>query len=345
MLPLCWKGKQGICRGRAPEGILRLDLTALLVGAALLVLTVPVAHAQSGGAEAMAQPGMESPGRYLVTFDLDQSTLTEQDRQVIAQAAEDYRQGGSPQVSVTGYTDTSGSAAYNLELSQRRAAVVADELVREGVPATDIVTLGRGEEALLVPTADGVREPRNRRVEIVVPQAPPEPAAGPEPAPVIAAPAPAPMEEPEEERRNLFTIGPIYGHNFGETSDGGENDLVGGEITYSALPGFLGGVSLKQAVLYSFNGDNDGVNGRSVVSLDFAPDLGIVRPFLAANFGGVYGPGVQDGFVAGPEIGFNIELFEGVAMRAKVAYDYQFRNAGHLDEGILWAGLGFGVGF
>jgi hypothetical protein len=103
-------------------------------------------------------------------------------------------------------------------------------------------------------------------------------------------------------------------------------------------------VSLKQAVLYSFNGDNDGVNGRSVISLDFAPDLGIVRPFLAANFGGVYGSGVQNGFVAGPEIGLNVDLF-GVAMRAKVAYDYQFRNAGHLDEGILWAGLGFGVGF
>jgi hypothetical protein len=221
---------------------------------------------------------------------------------------------------------------------------VANELVGEGVPATDIVTLGRGEEALLVPTEDGVREPRNRRVEILVPQPPPAPA--PEPAPVIAAPAPAPMEEPEEEERpNLFTIGPVYGHNFGETDDGAENDLVGGEITYSALPGFLGGVSLKQAVLYSFNGADDGVNGRSVISLDFAPDLGIVRPFLAANFGGVYGPGVQDGFVAGPEIGFNIDLFEGVAMRAKVAYDYQFQNSGSLDEGILWAGLGFGVGF
>jgi hypothetical protein len=97
--------------------------------------------------------------------------------------------------------------------------------------------------------------------------------------------------------------------------------------------------------LYSFNGDNDGVNGRSIISLDFAPDLGIVRPFLAANFGGVYGPGVQNGLVAGPEIGFNVELFEGFAMRAKVAYDYQFRNSGSLDEGILWAGLGFGVGF
>jgi outer membrane protein OmpA-like peptidoglycan-associated protein len=341
MLALCWNGKLGICHGRHPEAILRLKIKTLLVGASLLVLTVPVAHAQSGGAEATAQPGMESPGRYLVTFGLDQATLTEQDRRVIAQAAEDYRQGGTPQVSVTGYTDTSGSAAYNLELSQRRAEIVANELVREGVPATDIVTLGRGEEALLVPTADGVREPRNRRVEIVVPQPPPAPA----PAPVIAAPAPAPMEEPEEERPNLFTIGPIYGHNYGETDDGAENDLVGGEITYSALPGFLGGVSLKQAVLYSFNGEDDGVNGRSVISLDFAPDLGIVRPFLAANFGGVYGPGVQDGLVAGPEIGFNIDLFEGVAMRAKVAYDYQFQNSGDLDEGILWGGLGFGVGF
>ena len=337
MLALCWKVKQGLRSGGDPEVSLRLSLKALLVGAALLVLTVPAAYAQSG-AEAIAQPEVESPGRYLVTFALDQATLTEQNRQVIAQAAEYYRQGGTPQVTVTGYTDTSGSAAHNLELSQRRAEVVANELVREGVPATDIVTIGRGEEDLRVPTADGVREARNRRAEIIMEQPPPA-------APVVAAPTPAepePMEEPE--RRNLFTLGPIYGHNFGETDDGGENDLVGGELTYSVLPGFLGGVSLKQAVLYSFNGDHDGVNGRSAISLDFAPDLGIVRPFLAANFGGVYGPGVQNGFIAGPEIGFNINLIEGVAMRLKAAYDYQFRNS-DFDEGILWAGLGFGVGF
>jgi hypothetical protein len=338
MLALCCKVTQGLRSGGGPEASLRLLLNVFLVGAALLVVTDPAAQAQSG-AEAIAPPGEEGPGRYLVTFGLDQATLTEQNREVIAQAAEYYRQGGTPQVAVTGYTDTSGSAAYNLELSQRRAEVVAGELVRNGVPATDIVTVGRGEEDLRVPTADGVREARNRRAEIIMEQ-PPTPA----PAPVVAAPAPAPMEEPEAERPNLFTIGPIYGHNFGETNEGGENDLVGGEITYSALPGFLGGVSLKQAVLYSFNGDNDGVNGRSAISLDFAPDLGIVRPFLAANFGGVYGPGVQNGFVAGPEIGFNIDLIEGVAMRAKAAYDYQFRQP-EFDEGILWAGLGFGIGF
>jgi hypothetical protein len=338
MLALYWNGKQRICGGGDPARIARLNITALLVGASLLVLTVPVARAQSGS-ETMGQPGMESPGRYLVTFGLNEATLTEQDRVIIARAAEDYRQGGTPQVSVTGHTDTSGSAAHNLELSQRRAEVVANELVREGVPATDIVTVGRGEEDLLVPTADGVREPRNRRVEIVVPQPPPTP------APVVAAPAPAPIEKPAEERHNLFTVGPIYGHNFGETNNGGENDLVGGEITYSVFPGFLGGVSLKQDILYSFNGQDNGANGRSIISLDFAPDLGIVRPFLAANFGGVYGSGVQNGLVAGPEIGFNIDLFKGVAMRAKVAYDYQFRNSGSLDEGILWTGLGFGVGF
>ena len=327
-----------ICGGE-PQRSLRLSIEALLMGVAMVALPVPAAYAQSG-AEAIARPGMESPGRYLVTFALDQATLTEQTRQVIAQAAEYYRQGGTPQVTVTGYTDTSGTAAHNLELSQRRAEVVAEELVREGVPATDIVTIGRGEEDLRVATADGVREARNRRAEIIMGQPPPA-------APVVAAPAPVepePAAGPEEVRPNLFTIGPLYGHNFGETNDGGENDLVGGELTYSVLPGFLGGVSLKQAVLYSFNGDNDGLNGRSAISLDFAPDLGIVRPFLAANFGGVYGSGVQNGFVAGPEIGFNLDLIEGVAMRAKAAYDYQFRQP-EFDEGILWVGLGFGVGF
>jgi OmpA family len=324
-----------ICSGEEPQRNLRLSIGALLIGASMVALPVPAAYAQSG-AEAIAQPGMESPGHYLVTFHLDQATLTEENRQVIAQAAEYYRQGGAPQITVTGYTDTSGSAAHNLELSERRAEVVAEELVREGVPATNIVTIGRGEEDLRMPTADGVREARNRRAEIIV--GPPPPAAE------VAAPAPAePVEEPEE-RRNVFTIGPIYGHNFGETDAGSQNDLVGGQITYSFLPGFLGGMSLKQAVLYSFNGDHDGVNGRSIISLDFAPDLGIIRPLLAANFGGVYGPGVQNGLVAGPEIGFLIDLFEGVDLRATAAYDYQFRNT-DFDDGIIWGGLGFGVGF
>jgi hypothetical protein len=334
--------QQKICGGQESKCGFHASMTALAIGVSLLALMMPVAHAQTGS-QVVAPAQVEGGGRYLVTFGLGQTTLTEEDRRVIAQAAADYRRTGTASVTVTGYTDTSGSAANNLELSQQRAEVVAAELVNNGVSATDIVTIGRGEENLLVPTADGVREPRNRRVEIVVEQpAPPPPVAA---APVAPAPAPVVEEEREPEpETSVLTIGPLYGHNFGENNEGGENDLIGGELVYNAFPGFLGGMSLKQAGLYSWNGNNDGLNGRSVVSLDFAPDLGVVRPFLSANFGGVYGGGVQNGFVVGPEIGLNINLIEGIAMRAKVAYDYQFRQP-EWDKGILWTGLGFGIGF
>jgi outer membrane protein OmpA-like peptidoglycan-associated protein len=326
-------------QGVRPVQIFGPSMRAVMVGASLLALSAPVAHAQISG-ERMAQADVEGR-QYVVTFGLDQTTLTEEDRRIIARAAQDFREVGSARITVTGYTDTSGSATYNLGLSQRRAEVVADELEREGVPATSIVTIGRGEENLVVATGDGVPEARNRRVEVVVqePPAPPPVAA----APVAPEPAAGPEPEPEP-RRSALTIGPIYGHNWGEQNDGSQNDLVGGEIVYNAFPGFLGGMSLKQAVLYGFNGENDGLNGRSAVSLDFAPDLGIVRPFLSGNFGGVYGGGFQNGIIFGPEIGFNLNLIEGLEMRAKVAYDFQARELGW-DDGILWTGLGFGVGF
>jgi outer membrane protein OmpA-like peptidoglycan-associated protein len=325
-------------------------MRALLIGCSLLALTAPVAHAQvqtSPESGAIAEPRQTSPGDYLVFFAFDSAELEADARQTFAEAAEAYRRTGeAQQITATGHTDTSGSAEYNLELSQRRAEAVAAELGRQGVPATDIVTIGRGEEDLLVPTADGVREPRNRRVEIVVPQAPPPP----EPAPVVAAPEPpppAPAEPAPDSDAFTFALGPVYGHNFGETDgedDKTENDLVGAELTFRALPGFLGGVSLKQMGLWSFNGIDDGLTGRTVASLDFAPDLGIVRPTLAINGGGVYGKGVQDGFVVGPEIRLDIAPFGGFNIGLKAAYDYQFRNE-DWDEGILWAGLDLGVRF
>ena len=190
-----------------------------------------------------------------------------------------------------------------------------------------------------MPTADGVDEPRNRRVEIVVPQAPPA-------APVAeAAPEVEPAAPPEEEAGPFaFTIGPMYGHNFGETNDGSENDLAGAQLVFNVLPGFLGGMALKQGLLWSFNGQDDGFTGRSVAALELAPDLGIVRPILAINGGGVYGAGVQDGAVVGPEIGLDITLVRNVAMRAFAAYDYQFRQP-EWDEGIIWGGLNVGVRF
>jgi hypothetical protein len=148
----------------------------------------------------------------------------------------------------------------------------------------------------------------------------------------------------ERPKRFTFSLGPVYGHNFKEQDEGEtENDLIGAELVFNALPGFLGGLSLKQGVFYAFNGE-DGIAGRSVLSLDFAPDLGFVRPRLSANFGGVYGEGVQDGLVAGPELALDINLPGGFTVRPKVAYDYQFRNS-DWDEGIIWGGLDLGIRF
>jgi outer membrane protein OmpA-like peptidoglycan-associated protein len=87
---------------------------------------------------------------------------------IVQQAAEAYRSGAPVRIQVTGFADRSGSPGYNQRLSERRANAVAAALSKLGVPRNDMMVSGRGENDNRVPTADGVREPQNRRVEIVV---------------------------------------------------------------------------------------------------------------------------------------------------------------------------------
>jgi OOP family OmpA-OmpF porin len=103
---------------------------------------------------------------FTVFFDWNRSTVGPDAMAVLQQAAAVYRAGGAVRVQVTGHTDTSGSVRYNQKLSERRAKQVADALVGMGVSPQTIVLGGVGENDLAVPTADGVREPRNRRVTI-----------------------------------------------------------------------------------------------------------------------------------------------------------------------------------
>jgi hypothetical protein len=105
---------------------------------------------------------------FMVFFDWDRYNLSPQALNVIQQAASAFKSRGSAQITATGHTDTSGPENYNMALSLRRANAVKDALVREGVPAPAIVVVGKGESQLLVQTGDGVREPQNRRVEIVI---------------------------------------------------------------------------------------------------------------------------------------------------------------------------------
>ncbi|MDR3529131.1 MAG: OmpA family protein [Rhodopila sp.] len=105
---------------------------------------------------------------YLVFFDWDKADLTDRARQIVAEAAANSTKVQYTQLEVNGYTDTSGTAKYNQGLSVRRAQAVAAELVKDGVPKSAITIQGFGETHLLVATGQGVREPQNRRVEIII---------------------------------------------------------------------------------------------------------------------------------------------------------------------------------
>jgi opacity protein-like surface antigen len=110
-----------------------------------------------------------APARsYLVFFDWDKYNLTARAQQIIADAAANSKKVAYTKIESNGYTDTSGTAKYNMGLSIRRANAVAAELVKDGVPKNAIAITGFGETHPLVPTGDNVREPQNRRVEIII---------------------------------------------------------------------------------------------------------------------------------------------------------------------------------
>jgi outer membrane protein OmpA-like peptidoglycan-associated protein/outer membrane protein W len=104
---------------------------------------------------------------FLVFFDWDKADLTARSEAIVKDAANYSTHTQYTRIDVDGNTDTSGTPQYNMGLSERRARVVAGELVRDGVPQSAISMHAYGETKLLVPTGPGVREPQNRRVEIV----------------------------------------------------------------------------------------------------------------------------------------------------------------------------------
>ena len=134
----------------------------------MALLSLSYKFGQPVAAVAPPPAPVATPPSFMVFFDWDRSNLSDQALNTIRQAAAAFKSKGSARITATGHTDTSGPESYNMALSLRRANAVKDALVREGVPAQAISVIGRGEQGLLVQTGDGVREPQNRRVEIVV---------------------------------------------------------------------------------------------------------------------------------------------------------------------------------
>lgn len=111
-------------------------------------------------------PEIQTPREFIVFFGHNQSNLTAEALDVIRQAAMAAKSNGTATVTLVGHADRSGSNKYNEALAMKRGNTVKGALVSEGVPDSAISVTGKGEEDPLVPTADGVREPQNRRVHI-----------------------------------------------------------------------------------------------------------------------------------------------------------------------------------
>jgi outer membrane protein OmpA-like peptidoglycan-associated protein len=118
------------------------------------------------GAALAAQPSR--PTSFTLYFVEGTDQFTDASKQVLAGVLADIAKHKVPDIVVIGHTDSVGSLATNDALALRRAQTVRNMLIAQGIPPVSIVAEGRGKRELLVPTGDGVSEPRNRRVEIIV---------------------------------------------------------------------------------------------------------------------------------------------------------------------------------
>jgi OOP family OmpA-OmpF porin len=105
---------------------------------------------------------------YRVYFEFSKATLMPEARQIIKRVADVAKNDNNLKIVLVGKADRAGPSSYNLKLSQRRADAVASELAKDGVARNRIETQWVGERQPPVPTANGVREPRNRVVEITL---------------------------------------------------------------------------------------------------------------------------------------------------------------------------------
>ncbi len=112
-------------------------------------------------------PAAVIPATYTILFAFDSAVVTDLGMKIIDAAIKEANRTGAS-FALTGHADRSGSEDYNMKLSLRRAEAARDVLVAKGVEASKISVAARGESEPAVPTADGVREQANRRVEILL---------------------------------------------------------------------------------------------------------------------------------------------------------------------------------
>jgi outer membrane protein OmpA-like peptidoglycan-associated protein len=109
-----------------------------------------------------------APIRFTLYFREGSDELTPDSQKDLESVMAEVRKRPAPDVIVVGHTDKVGFLQDNDRLALKRAEKMRGELLRQGLPADAVLAAGRGEREPLVPTADEVAEPRNRRVEMLV---------------------------------------------------------------------------------------------------------------------------------------------------------------------------------
>jgi outer membrane protein OmpA-like peptidoglycan-associated protein len=109
-----------------------------------------------------------SAEKFILYFHSGTADLVPESRATFAAVVAAVKRRGAISVSISGHTDASGSLQLNEKLAYDRAQAVSKLLVQQGVNGERLTVSSHGKGNQLVPTADGVAEPRNRRVEVVV---------------------------------------------------------------------------------------------------------------------------------------------------------------------------------
>lgn len=166
----CWiEEQEEVADGMQSNVPCKADFLAAMaeVEAALPAEVAPAPVAEEFPAPVTALDNNEplniAEAMYLVFFDFDSSVVNAEGISVIETVVAEFNNSQINGINVVGHTDTSGSAAYNEKLANRRASSIKGELIARGVPAGAITMSGAGENDLLVSTQDGIREPANRR--------------------------------------------------------------------------------------------------------------------------------------------------------------------------------------
>ena len=109
----------------------------------------------------------EVEGIYIVFFDFNSDKLNPAARQELDKVVKEFKMSKSYLMTLTGHADMAGASKYNEALSKKRLATVSSYLLDKGVPRNALLPTAFGEMKPLVPTKNGMREKRNRRVEII----------------------------------------------------------------------------------------------------------------------------------------------------------------------------------